>query len=136
MRGRGREVPVRAIKRGCSLALGVALVVAASFPVTSPGKSHRHEAPIDSLTPGTLDPGFSGNGRATFHFQDHHVHSRASSVALQSDGKLLLAGTYGSEAFGGDFALVRTRSNGELDSSFSRDGRRLISFGHFKIPHS
>ncbi|HQQ32628.1 MAG TPA: DUF4347 domain-containing protein, partial [Methylophilus sp.] len=51
-----------------------------------------------------------------------------SSLIIQSDGKILMAGT----AFNGstfDFALVRYNADGSLDTSFGASGVRLTDFG-------
>lgn len=47
-----------------------------------------------------------------------------NSVTLQSDGKILLAGSKGN-----DFALLRFTAAGELDTSFSGDGALVTDFG-------
>src|SRR6185436_17432864 len=48
----------------------------------------------------------------------------ANSVALQSDGKIVVAG--GSD---GNFALARYNSDGGLDSTFGADGKVTTDFG-------
>jgi uncharacterized delta-60 repeat protein len=65
---------------------------------------------------GTLDTSFDGDGLVTTGFGDHE---RARSVAVQSDGKIVVAGATGSN---GDGRVARYGSNGALDSSFDGDG--------------
>jgi len=62
-------------------------------------------------TNGSLDTTFSGNGKATFAvgLEDDSVRS----VAVQSDGKILLGG--GTD---GDFGVVRLNADGSLDRGF------------------
>ena len=74
------------------------------------------------LADGSLDPSF--NGEATF-FEGHNVF--VHSVAVQSDGKILVVGG----EFGGSvaFFVARYNSDGSLDSSFSGDGKATFSFG-------
>ena len=60
---------------------------------------------------GTLDPGFSGDGRLTLTFGDVDV---ANAVAQQPDGKLLVAGRSGCRT-----VVVRLTAAGELDPGFS-----------------
>lgn len=64
---------------------------------------------------GSLDPSFSGDGwvRTDLDGWDDF----ASAIAVQPDGKVLLAGTSKS-----DFALVRYTSDGSLDTTFDGDG--------------
>ena len=83
--------------------------------------------------PGDLDPTFGVNGRVTL---SPFVESYASSIAVQPDGKLVLAGTaddvppppppppiphrpFASDA---DFLAVRLTPNGNLDPGFGSNG--------------
>ena len=70
---------------------------------------------------GTLDPGFSGDGTRTTNFGGDDV---AYDVALQPDGKILVAGSSS-----GAFALARYDPDGRLDHTFSGDGRLTVRFG-------
>src|SRR5215208_1150417 len=79
---------------------------------------------------GTLDTSFSGDGRKTTDFAG--LDDRATGVALQSDGKIVVVGRTGFfSPFGSsfDFALARYNPNGTLDTSFSGDGKQTIQFG-------
>jgi uncharacterized delta-60 repeat protein len=67
---------------------------------------------------GTLDPSFSGDGKVTTPIGSD---SLANAVAIQPDGKIVVAG-YAITAATPDFAVARYNSNGTLDSSFSGDG--------------
>lgn len=80
-------------------------------------------------TAGTLDSSFSGDGwlRANFGISD-----RANAVALQSDGKIIVAGRTDGRTFESmDFALARCTAQGTLDAAFSGDGKVRTSFGFF-----
>ena len=68
-------------------------------------------------TNGTLDTSFAGDGRLTTNF-DGHSYDYANAVAVQPDGKIVVAGSSD-----GDFAAARYNTNGSLDTSFSNDGR-------------
>ena len=68
-------------------------------------------------TNGSLDTTFSGDGKLTTDIVTGSIDWGAS-VTLQSDGKILIAGTSGN-----DFALVRYKNNGSLDTTFSGDGK-------------
>lgn len=67
---------------------------------------------------GTLDTSFDGDGKLTTSIGGG---AGASQVALQSDGKILVAGS-GYLGQQGGFALVRYNSDGSLDTSFDGDG--------------
>ena len=52
----------------------------------------------------------------------------ASSVAIQSDGKIVAAG-YSDNGSNDDFALVRYNTDGSLDASFDGDGKVTTAIG-------
>jgi uncharacterized delta-60 repeat protein len=74
---------------------------------------------------GSLDTSFSGDGKQTTDFGS--FNDQAHGVAIQADGKIVVAGQ--SLSGSDDFALARYNPNGSLDSSFSGDGRQLTDFG-------
>jgi len=73
---------------------------------------------------GSLDPAFGAGGVATTHFGRNEV---ASSLALQGDGKIVVAGSSYSGA-ASDFALARYNANGSLDASFGAGGKATTDF--------
>ncbi|MBS1764357.1 MAG: T9SS type A sorting domain-containing protein [Bacteroidetes bacterium] len=76
--------------------------------------------------PGTLDSTFGVNGKVMMAFSSNACMARA--VAVQSDGKILVAGeTYNGTS--NQFAVARYLSNGTLDSQFGTGGKTTISFG-------
>jgi uncharacterized delta-60 repeat protein len=78
---------------------------------------------------GSLDTSFGKDGYVTTSFGG--VECAASSVALQTDHKLLVAGfTKGSGSVVNlyDFALARYNPNGSLDTSFDKDGKVTTDF--------
>jgi uncharacterized delta-60 repeat protein len=79
-------------------------------------------------TDGTLDSSFGVGGKVT---TDFGLTDQASSVVVQPDGKIIVAGgTYATfPAAGGQFALARYNSNGSLDTSFGVGGLVRTSFG-------
>ena len=77
-------------------------------------------------TDGQLDASFTGDGRKWVEFNGGD--QRASSVAVQADGKIVVAGYAQSSGAGYDFSLVRVTANGTLDRSFSSDGKKTIGF--------
>lgn len=80
---------------------------------------------LTSLAGGTTgDSGFNGNGVAITSIGT--TDEIAYALAVQSDGKVIAAGT----TFGGNynFGIVRYRSSGTLDTSFDTDGRATTDF--------
>jgi uncharacterized delta-60 repeat protein len=79
------------------------------------------------LPDGNLDTSFDGDGRVTTSLYTV-FNDESYSVALQPDGKILLAGR---TSTGGqlDFALVRYLPNGTLDTSFDGDGKLTTALG-------
>ena len=79
---------------------------------------------------GSLDTSFDGDGKVTTSIG---ISSGANAVALQQDGKIVAAGfnNYGSTS---EFTLIRYKTDGSLDASFSGDGiamTRISSFGDY-----
>jgi uncharacterized delta-60 repeat protein len=76
---------------------------------------------------GRLDPRFGSGGWTAIDFGPRGG-AGANAVALQLDGKLVLAGLVGSGATG-DFALARITREGTLDRTFGTDGTATSDFG-------
>jgi uncharacterized delta-60 repeat protein len=76
---------------------------------------------------GTLDDTFSGDGKVTTASFDR---LQAHAIALQSNGKILLAGAVGRA--NSDFFLVRYNSDGSEDVSFNGNGRVTTAFGAYR----
>ena len=81
-------------------------------------------------TNGTLDTSFGGSGVVTTSFT---LPATGNSVALQSDGRIVVAGVLGDGAItsNGNYALVRYNSNGSLDTSFGSAGRLVTDVTGF-----
>ena len=78
---------------------------------------------------GALDAAFSSDGLVTVDFDNKNESGYA--VAVQSDGKIVVAGRAATDGMGltFDFAVVRLTSSGELDASFSSDGLQTVDVG-------
>ncbi len=85
---------------------------------------------IARVTPnGTLDRSFSSDGKKTIAFNLGGTgNDRATSLALQADGAIVVGGTASSTQGDGDFAITRIKKNGSMDKSFSGDGRKTVDF--------
>ncbi len=77
-------------------------------------------------TNGNLDNSFSGDGKLTTALGAGNEN--AQTVAIQSDGKIVVAG-YSLIGATNDFAVLRYLTDGELDVTFSGDGVQLVAFG-------
>jgi uncharacterized delta-60 repeat protein len=77
---------------------------------------------------GSLDASFNTNGIATTAIGTGHDY--ATAIALQADGKIVVAG-YTTNALGdNDFAIARYNTNGSLDASFDTDGIVTAAVGN------
>jgi uncharacterized delta-60 repeat protein len=83
---------------------------------------------------GTLDTSFTGPGGTAAGFFTVDLGDpieRLVAVRLQSDGKIVLAGTCGTSGTAGIFCLARLNTNGSLDNTF--DGPSGVGNGKFAI---
>jgi uncharacterized delta-60 repeat protein len=80
---------------------------------------------------GSLDSGFGTGGRVSTRFSGNPA--QAYSLAVQPDGKIVVAGAARSTADvqSLDFALARYNSDGSLDSSFGNGGQVTTDFFGF-----
>lgn len=69
---------------------------------------------------GTLDTTFNGTGKITTNVSGGNSYGQ--SVAVQSDGKIVVAGWSDTPTSNPVFAVVRYNNNGTLDSSFNGGG--------------
>nr|MBA3353236.1 VCBS repeat-containing protein [Blastocatellia bacterium] len=79
-------------------------------------------------TDGMLDSSFDGDGKVITRVGTPGTN-RSSSLLLQSDGRIVLAGSL-LDSFTGDFALVRYNADGTLDGGFDGDGKALLELGN------
>jgi uncharacterized delta-60 repeat protein len=115
--------------------LGVESSVAQAVAIQPDGKIVAAGSSHDGLHPnfsivrynadGSLDPGFDGDGKITTVIGSSSSSSAANAVAIQSDGKIVVAG-FGLDNGGDpDFAVVRYNPDGSLDLTFDGDGKVL-----------
>jgi uncharacterized delta-60 repeat protein len=78
---------------------------------------------------GTLDSTFGEDGQVITDFGG--LDDLIRSVALQSDGKIVVAGR-SDNGSSDDFALARYNADGTLDTSFDGDGKLTSDFGGLK----
>ena len=77
---------------------------------------------------GSLDPSFDGDGKLTTWIRDY---GHASAVAIQTDGKIVVAGSTGYDCTPCPqaIALMRYNSDGSLDTTFDGDGIVITQVG-------
>jgi uncharacterized delta-60 repeat protein len=70
-------------------------------------------------TNGSLDTTFNGNGKVSTPIG---FTSGARALAIQTDGKIVVAGTTDAGINDSDFAIVRYNANGSIDTTFAING--------------
>jgi uncharacterized delta-60 repeat protein len=76
---------------------------------------------------GTLDTTFGGDGKVTTQFT--RKDDPVSSLVIQADGRIVVAGGAAWNGTNGNFALARYNADGTLDTSFGGDGKVTSDFG-------
>jgi uncharacterized delta-60 repeat protein len=79
-------------------------------------------------TNGSLDNSFDVDGIVTTSISSGDV---INSIALQGDGKIVVAGKTHTGSNNDDFALARYNTNGSLDNSFDGDGKVIFAISSF-----
>ncbi len=81
----------------------------------------------EGTNPARLDLGFGTLGRVRFSFGSNGDLGHA--VALQADGRIVMAGAFSNGGSNLDFAVARFLANGAPDTSFSSDGKVVTPIG-------
>jgi len=104
-------------------------IVVAGYSAAPLSEEEYNFALVRYNASGSLDTSFGleGTGKTTTEFV-RNAQDYATSLAIQSDGKIVIGGsTYSPGWFTAqDFALARYGSNGVLDKDFGIDGRMTI----------
>ncbi|WP_460431516.1 M10 family metallopeptidase C-terminal domain-containing protein, partial [Azotobacter salinestris] len=85
----------------------------------NPGSNSDDFSVIRLNADGTLDTGFSGDGKAIVDIGGGY--DQGLSLAVLPDGKLLLSGNHN-----GDFSVIRLNADGSLDTGFGSDGKAIV----------
>jgi uncharacterized delta-60 repeat protein len=98
--------------------------------ITSDGSTGSDMLVARFLPDGTLDAGFSFDGKVTIDFDAGQGHDACTGIAVQADDKVVLVGsTSNTTAPDGDFAVARLDVDGTLDTSFGAGtGKVTIPF--------
>lgn len=119
---------------GCTHEVGTSSVIQQDGKIVSGGWSYNYYtfqpnrfAMIRYNIDGSYDDSFGTNGVVLTN------GGAASTIALQTDQKILLSGNTGQYFFIEDtaYALLRYNSNGTLDTSFGINGKVITTFGDF-----
>jgi uncharacterized delta-60 repeat protein len=103
-------------------------IVVAGWSESPPRGDNTVIALARFLPDGSLDPTFDGDGKLTTNFGT--PYAIGSDVALQADGKIVVAGEVRWPDYHNTFGVVRYNPDGSLDTSFDGDGRVTTDFGH------
>jgi uncharacterized delta-60 repeat protein len=76
----------------------------------------------------SLDPAFGTGGKVLWSPNGNTESRFGSAMALQSDGKVVMAGGY-SDTAAPLFMIVRFNADGSLDTSFGSSGVTVVTFG-------
>jgi uncharacterized delta-60 repeat protein len=79
------------------------------------------------LTTGKLDTSFGTNGVTTTSVTG--FHDIINSLAIQKDGRIVVAGSAGNSAGGSSFIIARYTAAGKVDSTFGTAGRTIFTLG-------
>ena len=107
--------------------IGRSVALQSNGKIIVAGDSNGDFALVRYNTDGSLDTSFSTDGKVTTGFGLLTIDI-GYSLAIQADGKILVAGTDGT-----DFALARYNSDGSLDTSFSSDGKVTTDLGFIAV---
>lgn len=76
---------------------------------------------------GTLDTSFAASTGGKLLIPIGIYHDRSHSVAVQADGKIVVAGEYTIDSYNTDFGVVRLNTDGTLDNSFAGNGKAVVT---------
>jgi uncharacterized delta-60 repeat protein len=104
-------------------------VVVVGFAVPPVGCECGQYAVVRYAADGTLDASFGSDGKVITTF-DATTGAAARAVAFQRDGKIVVAGGWGSSANSSPkFALARYNTDGTLDTGFGSGGKVTTTIG-------
>lgn len=99
-------------------------IIAAGYSVYA---SNANFALVRYNIDGTVDSTFDFDGIVTTDFEGYN--DLGCGVAIQDDGKIIVAGYSLNGFYNEVFALARYNTNGSLDNSFDSDGKLITTIG-------
>jgi uncharacterized delta-60 repeat protein len=137
--GVGTGLPSGSVVAGAIFEAGQSLVVlpdgrllVAGYGPTPTGGSDI--ALVRYLPDGSLDTTFGGDGIVTTAISPDPIADRAFGVALQADGRIVVAGAAVTTEGSGDVAVLRYLTDGSLDPSFGGDGVVTVAVSPGQAP--
>jgi uncharacterized delta-60 repeat protein len=115
------------IQFGASQDEATSIAVQADGKILLAGHSNNSFALARFNTDGSLDNSFDTDGKVTTSFWGSN--NICNAVAVQNDGKILVAGYTDNNDSTGDFAIARFNTDGSLDNTFDTDGKVTTDFG-------
>jgi uncharacterized delta-60 repeat protein len=102
-----------------------AVVIDSGDRVVAIGTADRRFALARYKSDGDLDRSFSENGKVKTQVSPRHrgAYSKAYAGAIDSHGRIVVAGFATAKLYEGRFALARYKPDGHLDRSFGHDGK-------------
>jgi uncharacterized delta-60 repeat protein len=123
---------ITSIGSGADEAMSVVLqpdgkIIAAGRSEKGPGLGGYSAVLVRYHDDGKIDESFGKGGITTQPLA--RFDSTAKSVALQSDGRIVIAGWAEQRGYGYDFGVARFNADGTLDSSFGNQGIAITNMG-------
>ncbi|WP_018615049.1 Ig-like domain-containing protein [Segetibacter koreensis] len=115
-----------------SLALqndGKIVVAGTVFHTGYPNSDNSYFAIARYNIDGNPDSTFSGDGKQITNFGKSYLFASTSSLTIQDDGKILVAGAVTDTVWNTSFAVARYNTDGSLDNTFGINGKQTTSFG-------
>lgn len=106
------------------VAFGVAFLIATSL--ISHSALMRNAVVVN---PGDLDPTFGVGGKVITQVGVVNGEDFGNAMALQNDGKIVVAGNSTNRDTGTDYAIARYNADGSIDASFGSGGKVFTSIG-------
>jgi uncharacterized delta-60 repeat protein len=132
--GDGRVTTRVTTENSTGVDLGQAVAVQADGKILAAGVADRDNSNSDSKFAvvrynknGSLDTSFDGDGIVITNFVASNLtREEAKGIAIQTDGKIVVAGYAELNTNNFAFALVRYNTDGSLDTSFDGDGKAVF----------
>jgi uncharacterized delta-60 repeat protein len=108
-----------------------AVAIQADGKIVAAGETETVQLPRDDFAlaryhpDGTLDAGFGAGGKVVTDVSGAGSSDTAAAVAIQPNGKIVVAGYSFAGPGGSNFALARYHRNGRLDAGFGTGGTVL-----------
>jgi uncharacterized delta-60 repeat protein len=100
------------------------------------GGSYGDFAVVRYNTNGVLDTSFGLGGTGIVTTPIGSYYDRGQALAIQADGKIVVAGHYTTNSFGEAVAVVRYNTNGSLDATFGSGGKVTTEIGIFSYAYA